>query len=178
MHTSNIHSSAPIVGLEVGPTPDSIDVDASGWVIRYPDGAYNSGAGNANGFPVRYAEATIYETRREAEIKAEDLGDVEILAVPRAKPITEFSSEWHRRWRESAGTPGFCSNLRKPLTVEQCETLERQLKREDLQIFTVVRMAQKDLAKGDLDMVLCRLRMDADKLRDEKELYAIIRYYF
>lgn len=69
-------------------------------------------------------------------------------------------------------------NLRKPLSLEQRSVLGGQLKREELQVFTVVRMAQKDFDKGDHDMALCRLRIDADKLRDEKDLYALIRYYF
>jgi len=69
-------------------------------------------------------------------------------------------------------------NLLKPLDTVKRALLERELKRPDLQIFSAVRMARQDLLRGDYDMALCRIRSDSDKLHDEHELYALIRYYF
>lgn len=68
--------------------------------------------------------------------------------------------------------------IMKNLSPEQIAFLGKELDREDLQSLTVVRMGKEDFSKGDYDKALCRLRVDADKLRDEKELYALIQYYF
>lgn len=43
--------------------------------------------------------------------------------------------------------------------------LRAELERPDLQIYSVVVMARRDLAAGDVDAALVRLRVDADKLR-------------
>lgn len=50
-------------------------------------------------------------------------------------------------------------------TPEELVILGHELAREDLQVYTVVRMAQQDLAAGAIDSALARLRVDADKLR-------------
>lgn len=43
--------------------------------------------------------------------------------------------------------------------------LHAELAREDLQVYTVVRMARLDVERGDVDAAIARLRIDADKLR-------------
>jgi hypothetical protein len=43
--------------------------------------------------------------------------------------------------------------------------LRAELARPELRIYTVVVMAERDLAAGRLDAALARLRVDADKLR-------------
>lgn len=51
------------------------------------------------------------------------------------------------------------------LTTDELVILGQELAREDLQVYTVVRMAQRDVAAGAIDSALARLRVDADKLR-------------
>lgn len=40
-----------------------------------------------------------------------------------------------------------------------------ELERDDLSIFTAVRLARLDVASGDMEMAVARLRVDADKIR-------------
>ena len=51
------------------------------------------------------------------------------------------------------------------LTPEERAKLTAELAREDLQGYTVVRLAQRELASGQVETALARLRVDADKLR-------------
>lgn len=51
------------------------------------------------------------------------------------------------------------------LSPADLQQLAFELTREDLQIYTVVRMARNDLAAGAVDSAVARLRVDADKLR-------------
>ena len=52
------------------------------------------------------------------------------------------------------------------LSAEDVRTLRRELENEDLQVYTVVRLAQRDLEAGDVETAIARLRVDADKLRN------------
>lgn len=45
------------------------------------------------------------------------------------------------------------------------QVLAQELQREDLQCYTVVRMAKMDLERGAFETAIARLRVDADKLR-------------
>lgn len=61
------------------------------------------------------------------------------------------------------------------LSIESREILSRELAREDLQVFSVVRMAARDMADGNVASAIARLRVDADKLRmHSTELYEFI----
>lgn len=61
------------------------------------------------------------------------------------------------------------------LTADQRETLLRELAREDLSIYTAVRMAREDVSAGRLDEAFARLRIDADKIRmHSRSLYELI----
>lgn len=51
----------------------------------------------------------------------------------------------------------------KPLTTEQRETLRRELARDDLAVYTVVRMAREAVDFGRFDEAVARLRVDADR---------------
>jgi len=51
------------------------------------------------------------------------------------------------------------------LSAEDLALLKAELARDDLQIYTVVVMALRDLDAGRVDAALARLRVDADKLR-------------
>lgn len=63
------------------------------------------------------------------------------------------------------------------LSIEQRETLHRELAREDLDSYTAVRMARADVAAGHFEAAVARLRVDADKLRMLNGiLYGIITY--
>jgi len=58
--------------------------------------------------------------------------------------------------------------LRDPLqalSAAQCSILSIELARDDLSCFTVVRMARKDIAAGNFDAGMARLRVDLDKIR-------------
>lgn len=50
------------------------------------------------------------------------------------------------------------------MTAEDLALLKAELEREDLQIYSVVVMARRDLEVGKVDAALARLRVDADKL--------------
>ena len=67
----------------------------------------------------------------------------------------------------------------KALSVEQREVLRRELAREDLAIYTVVRMAREEVAVGHFDTAVARLRVDADKiLMHSQPLYDLITYQY
>ena len=51
------------------------------------------------------------------------------------------------------------------LSPDQRETLRKELSRDDLSIYTVVRLARQDVEVGNFDAAISRLRVDADKLR-------------
>lgn len=51
------------------------------------------------------------------------------------------------------------------LTDEDRALLAGELARADLQVYTVVRMAKRDLERGHADTAIARLKVDADKLR-------------
>lgn len=52
-----------------------------------------------------------------------------------------------------------------PLTPNDLEILALELQRPDLRVYSVVKMAERDLAEGNVAGALSRLRIDADKLR-------------
>lgn len=54
------------------------------FVIRFPDGAFNWGPDDKNGFPAQLSKATVYPTKAAAEAKAVDLGEVEIVPLSQA----------------------------------------------------------------------------------------------
>ncbi len=67
----------------------------------------------------------------------------------------------------------------KALSVEQREVLRRELAREDLAIYTVVRMAREEVAVEHFDAAVARLRVDADKiLMHSRPLYDLITYQY
>lgn len=51
------------------------------------------------------------------------------------------------------------------LTPQELVRLRQELQREDLQSFTVVRMALRDVLDGNVDTAIARLTVDADKFR-------------
>ncbi len=51
------------------------------------------------------------------------------------------------------------------LSPDDLALLESELGREDLQIYTVVVMARRDIGRGNVEAAIARLRVDADKLR-------------
>lgn len=65
-----------------------------------------------------------------------------------------------------------CAIVEREETIKQ---LQEMLKQEDIQIYTVVHMAVKDLEKGNIESAVSRLRIDADKIRMHSEpLYEYI----
>jgi len=58
------------------------------------------------------------------------------------------------------------------------DRLKKLLLQPELQVYTVVVMAQRDLAKDNLRSAMNRLRVDADKFHDQPELYQMILDYF
>lgn len=67
----------------------------------------------------------------------------------------------------------------KALTVEQRETLRRELAREDLALYTVVLIAREEVAVEHFDTAVARLRVDADKIRMHSQpLYDLITYQY
>jgi hypothetical protein len=63
----------------------------------------------------------------------------------------------------------------KALSVEQRETLRREINRDDLNIYTAVVMARKDIEVGRYESAIARLRVDADKIRmHSAALYELI----
>lgn len=62
-----------------------------------------------------------------------------------------------------------------PLTPDQLEQLNHEVRREDLQAYTAIRMARRELAAGNVDGALATLRVDADKIRSySPDLYALV----
>lgn len=62
------------------------------------------------------------------------------------------------------------------LSAKSQELLARELAREDLQVYAVVRMAAHDFAEGQFASAVARLRVDADKMRmHSQELYDLIQ---
>jgi len=55
--------------------------------------------------------------------------------------------------------------IHKPLSAEDLAVLTVELAREELQIYTAVVLARRDLEAGNADAAIARLRVDADKLR-------------
>lgn len=53
----------------------------------------------------------------------------------------------------------------RALNRDQIDVLRRELSRDDLSNYTVVRLARQDLEVGHFDAAIARLRIDADKLR-------------
>jgi predicted negative regulator of RcsB-dependent stress response len=53
----------------------------------------------------------------------------------------------------------------KTLSETQIENLKNELAREDLSGYTVVRMARKDVDKGNFDDAIIRLTIEQDKIR-------------
>lgn len=51
------------------------------------------------------------------------------------------------------------------LTQDELKTLRQELSREDLQILTTVVLARRDVQRGEVEVALARLMVDADKLR-------------
>ena len=69
--------------------------------------------------------------------------------------------------------------LKEAESLELVDKLNRLIRLSDLQDLTVCRMAQRDLAKGDVEGALKRLRVDADKIRSTcRELYDLINANF
>ena len=65
----------------------------------------------------------------------------------------------------------------RALSVEQRNILRHELDREDLSIFTCVRMARRDLDFGHFDSAMARLASESDKLRTySKPLDELIKY--
>lgn len=61
------------------------------------------------------------------------------------------------------------------LTTAERDTLRRELMREDLSIYSAIRMARKEVEAGYFDAAVACLRIDADKIRmHSKELYALL----
>lgn len=48
---------------------------------------------------------------------------------------------------------------------DELKTLRQELSREDLQVLTTVVLAKRDVQRGEVEVVLARLTVDADKLR-------------
>ena len=51
------------------------------------------------------------------------------------------------------------------LTPDELKTLRQELGREDLQVLTSVVLARRDVQRGEVEVALARLMVDADKLR-------------
>lgn len=51
------------------------------------------------------------------------------------------------------------------LTQDELKTLRQELSREDLQVLTTVVLARRDVQRGEVEVALARLMVDADKLR-------------
>ncbi len=63
------------------------------------------------------------------------------------------------------------------LTTEHREMLRQELARDDLNIFSAVRLAQEACAVDNFDSAVMYLRSDADKIRTvSPALYALITY--
>jgi len=61
------------------------------YVIRYDDGMYDADLG----WPVRISEATVYDTRAEAERAVENIGDGEVVEYP--EPSKWIEGGWDGR---------------------------------------------------------------------------------
>ncbi len=74
------------------------------YVIRFTeDGRYNEG----DGFPVPLAQATVYESRVEAEAKQRELFDSEVVELPEEPPsMTPEQLDSLEKWLDKNWPPG------------------------------------------------------------------------